>query len=315
MEAEKLLAMKESVSEKLKKLEAMKPQIREAVYLKIKKEYEQQANEIAEKLEKEKGYLLEEIKKLKEEESILLSKMENYEIEKEELNVRFTLNEFTEEEHLQKKNLLDREINDAALIIQTIKEKRRAFEKTTGLEETTENSKTKSAEEESEKSIGSDDGLNRAKQEPVLVPSEQELPIELQTFDSAIPDTANIPPAEADPNAFKEITIEEKIPEAKESSIDNIISTDILKDETFSLGEDVNKDEKLVNENPLEGEKGKKDDDLSEFAKMLDNQVEPLGTLTTEQSQENIEGLTCPKCGHLNKSDLFNCEKCGAELL
>jgi len=49
-----------------------------------------------------------------------------------------------------------------------------------------------------------------------------------------------------------------------------------------------------------------------EFAKMLDNQITPI---VDDSPQESIEGLTCPNCGHVNKSDLFNCEKCGAELL
>ncbi|MGE3062606.1 MAG: hypothetical protein AB7T10_03135 [bacterium] len=305
--------MKKSIIEKLKKLEIMKPQIREAVYLKIKTEYEQQIEEILKKLEKEKGYLLEEIKRMKSEENKILSKLEDLEINREELNVRFTLNEFSEEEHLQRKSLLEGEIEDTKTKVQELREKRRSFEQLT--EEKTAESEEKEKTVSQPPTEEAKEILDAEEHAEVSSVIDETLPVELQSFDSIIPDTAKVPPAESDSNNFKEITIEEKIPEIKESSIDNIISVDILKDESFSLGEDVKKEDKLINENPLEAAKGEKDEDLSEFAKMLDNQMEPLGTLSSEQVPGNIEGLTCPKCGYVNKSDLFNCEKCGSELL
>jgi len=310
MEAARLFESRENLKEKLKKLEVMKPQIREAVYAKIKDEYEKELAAIEDKLGKERESLLKEIERVREKETELLSSLDELDMKREELNVRFTLNEYSQEDFDEKKRLLETEADGVKSEIGRLREQRRNFENLAGVkEEKREEPKEEPVTEEKDEPAS-------MQEEPSLSESVSDgVPIELQSFDSVIPESAAIPPSEQSPDNFKEMTIEESLPDAKESRLDKIISADILKDETFSLGEDVKKEEKLVNENPLESARGQKDDDLSDFAKMLDNQIEPLGLAPGEQTPGNIEGLTCPKCGHINKSDLFNCEKCGSELL
>lgn len=315
MEAGKLIVQRDSVLDKLKKLEIMKSQIRDIVYNKIKEEYAEQLKDINSKLEKEKDYLKEEINRIKSLEAETLLSIETVDIQIEELNVRFTLNEFTEEEYSRKKSSIEQDMNEKRTRLKELKDKRRTLEDITGKENEIAEPKGITAPSAVVLENVIAEPLVEEKIGAFEQTADESQPIEIRSFDNIIPDTALVPPAEEDPSNFKEITIEDKIPEVKESSIDNIISNDILKEETFSLGEDVSKDEKLVNENPLEAAKGQKDDDLNEFAKLLDNQITPLDSGIQDQSGENIEGLTCPKCGHLNKSDLFNCEKCGAELL
>ncbi|PIP14241.1 MAG: hypothetical protein COX48_01905 [bacterium (Candidatus Stahlbacteria) CG23_combo_of_CG06-09_8_20_14_all_34_7] len=316
MESSNLIQLRENILDKLKKLETMKSQIRDIVYIKIKEEYTVQLKNLNEKLKEEKDYLEGEISKLKKQEQDILKKTESINIQVEELNVRFTLNEFTEDEYAKKKIEIEQIMKNLTVEIKNLNDKRhsyeeivgkenRTYDKVPGKEEIAPASKTKN--EKTENIV-----LPVKEEEPATVNNNSSQPIEIRSFDTIIPETAFIPPEEFASTSAKEMTIEEKIPDVKESPLDNIISNDIVKEEIFSLGEDVAKEEKLVKENPLETTNGQKDNDLSEFAKMLDNQITPI---VDDSPQESIEGLTCPNCGHVNKSDLFNCEKCGAELL
>ncbi|HAV92466.1 TPA: hypothetical protein DCW38_04720, partial [candidate division WOR-3 bacterium] len=127
MEAGKLIVQRVSVLDRLKKLEIMKSQIRDIVYNKIKEEYAEQLKDINSKLEKEKDYLKEEINRIKSLEAETLLSIETVDIQVEELNVRFTLNEFTEEEYSRKKSSIEQDMNEKRIRLKELRDKRRTF--------------------------------------------------------------------------------------------------------------------------------------------------------------------------------------------
>lgn len=281
MDIEMLITQRESVEDKLKKLEDMKPSIRESVYIKIRSEYAEKMREIDEKLAAEKTYLVQEISQIEAEEAEMSKRMEELSEEVDELKVRFSLGEYSEEEYNQTLSHKSEELEDYGRILEEKREKRNKIMQIAG-----------------------------EPQRPQ--PAEEPLPSDKEEEDSNL----DISTVLTDTQSKGEIDFAAGESREESSPMDNILQPDIINESSFSLGEDVPKDEKFINENPLDMAGGEQvnrmesiDASLDDIEKMFD------ASLRSDEPHEQIEGLKCPKCGHINKPDLFNCEKCGSELL
>ncbi|MEJ5307728.1 MAG: hypothetical protein WHT27_05470 [candidate division WOR-3 bacterium] len=284
MDLRSLVTEKEELENRMKKLEGMKGQIKLAIYEKIKNEYEEKLRNIFEQIKKNAEFVKSEIENINIKEKEISEKINNLELEIEELNVRSILGEITLNEFEEKKQLFDNKREELLNQLRKLQEDKKELTKMLPEEKTPHEP---SLEQFREKIV----------YENNLVYPESKIEVKFPPAGENL--NENVQPEELDRNLSENI----------QSAIDNIIQPDIVKEEKFSLGEDLPKEEKMVKDNPLEmnNKKYKSEDDLV-FEKDFDVNVK-------EENIETIEGLVCPKCGHINRSDLFNCEKCGAELL
>lgn len=116
----------------------------------------------------------------------------------------------------------------------------------------------------------------------------------------------------SNPEQFNDSSLEETQGE-NETPLNNILQPDIIPEDVFTMDQTVREDDKLVNENPLDrgDNAGEDESELQDIERIFERDMPN----PDEMQEEHIDGLKCPKCGHMNKPDLFNCEKCGSELL
>ncbi|MDI6700575.1 MAG: hypothetical protein QME48_05015 [bacterium] len=288
MDLKSLMAEKEEIQSRMKKLEEMKGQIKIVIYEKIKKEYEEKLKNIFEQIKKDSDFIKSEIENIKKNKEKLKQEMDNLDLEIEELKVRSMLGEIVSNDFEDKKNELESKKNELSEELKKLQEKELEFSEILPEVPEENNTSQPSIDEFKEKIIYEDNLVYPESK------GDESFPPVLETS------TEDVSPEELDKN----------ISEGIESAIDNIISPDIIKEENFDLGKDLPKEEKMVKDNPLEmnnKNKPEKENDIV-FEKDFEANIE-------EEKVETIEGLVCPKCGHVNRSDLFNCEKCGAELL
>lgn len=115
------------------------------------------------------------------------------------------------------------------------------------------------------------------------------------------------------PEQFNDSKLEDTQSE-HETPINNILQPEIMQEDVFRMDQTIDEKDKLVNENPL---------DRGENAENTENELQDIERIfeadlpnpEDAKQEEHIDGLKCPKCGYINKPDLFNCEKCGSELL
>ncbi|MEO0237767.1 MAG: hypothetical protein ABIN35_05990 [candidate division WOR-3 bacterium] len=284
MDLKSLISEKEELENRMKKLEAMKGQIKLVIYEKIKNEYEEKLKNIFEQIKKDAEFVKSEIEKINVNEKEINEKISGLELEIEELNIRSILGEITLKEFEEKKQILDDKKNELHNKLRKLQEDKKELTKILPQEKMPVDP---SMEQFREKIV----------YENNLVYPESKIETNFPPIGENL--NENVQPEELDKDLSENI----------QSAIDNIIQPDIVKEEKFSLGEDLPKEEKMVKDNPLEmnNKKYKSEDDIV-FEKDFEVNVK-------EENIETIEGLVCPKCGHINRSDLFNCEKCGAELL
>lgn len=284
MDLRSLISEKEELENRIKKLEGMKGQIKPAIYEKIKNEYEEKLKNIFDQIKKDAEFVKGEIEKIDLKEKEVAEKINNLELEMEEINVRSILGEITLKEFEDKKQILDNKKKELQDQLKKLQEDKKELTKIL-------------PEEKAHAEPSLDQFKEKIVYENNLVYPESKMEVNFPPVIENLND--NVQPEELDRSISENI----------QSAIDNIIQPDIVKEEKFSLGEDLPKEEKMVKDNPLEmnNKKSKSEEDLI-FEKDFDVNVK-------EENIETIEGLVCPKCGHINRSDLFNCEKCGAELL
>lgn len=279
MDLKDLIEQKEEIEKKLVKLEEIKIQIKPQIYEKIKREYQEKINNILEEIKKDQGYLKEQLESIKKTKSQFVSELEKFDLEIEELNVRKLLSDISEEDYNTKKNELEEKRSHIMENIKSFEEKENEISQFIGTNNVNEGFKEKIIYDDNLVYPESKMEQNQFQQEDSM--KEQFLSgVDLQ------------PPVEKEP-----------------TPLDNIIQPDIVKEQDFDLGKDLPKNEKLVKNSPLETNNSKPQNEGEEiFEKDFDMDL-------SGENVETIEGLVCPKCGHVNRSDLFNCEKCGAELL
>ncbi|MEO0234258.1 MAG: hypothetical protein ABIN39_03880 [candidate division WOR-3 bacterium] len=284
MDLKSLILEKEELENRMKKLEAMKGQIKLVIYEKIKNEYEEKLKNIFEQIKKDAEFVKSEIEKINVNEKEINEKISDLELEIEELNVRSILGEITLKEFEEKKQILDDKKNQLHNQLRKLQEDKKELTKIL-------------PQEKMPVDLSMEQFREKIVYENNLVYPESKIETNFPPIGENL--NENVQPEELDKDLSENI----------QSAIDNIIQPDIVKEEKFSLGEDLPKEEKMVKDNPLEmnNKKYKSEDDIV-FEKDFEVNVK-------EENIETIEGLVCPKCGHINRSDLFNCEKCGAELL
>uniref|UniRef100_A0A7C3N8A1 Uncharacterized protein n=1 Tax=candidate division WOR-3 bacterium TaxID=2052148 RepID=A0A7C3N8A1_UNCW3 len=284
MDLRGLIAEKEEIENRMNKLEQMKGQIKIVVYEKIKKEYEEKLKNIFEQIKKDSNFIKSEIESINRKKEKIKEEIDNLDLEIEEISVRNILGEINPKDFEEKKNLFERKREELLGEFKKLQENEHELSKI--LPE--EKSFFEPSVNEFKGKIVYEDNLVYPESK-----SEQPFPPLMETS------TEDVNPEE----------LEKNISEGVQTAIDNIISPDIVKEEKFELGEDLPKEEKMVKDNPLEinNKKFKSEEEIV-FEKDFDVNVK-------DENIETIEGLICPKCGHVNRSDLFNCEKCGAELL
>lgn len=277
MDLKNLMEQKEEIEKKLVKLEEIKIQIKPQIYEKIKREYQEKIDDILEALKKDQAYLKEQLESIKITKSQFLSELEKLDLELEELNVRKLLSDISEQDYYAKNNDLEEKRSHIMENIKSLEEKENEISRFVVVDNETKEFKEKIIYENNLVYPESRIEQNQPQQEETM---KEGFYGEIQT------------PVENKPNP-----------------LDNIIQPDIVKEQDFDLGKDLPQNEKLVKNSPLETNNNKAQNENEEiFEKDFDMDLRG-------ENVETIEGLVCPKCGHINRSDLFNCEKCGAELL
>ena len=307
MDLRELLSAKESVKEKLEKLEHIKSDIREAVYDKIKAEYTEKMTEIDKAIDENKLQVEEELSSIKEEIAEVNSFLEKYESEYEEISVRIQIGEFSEDEYGEKRDELKKQIDMYIMRQKELKQKMAELGVTGDAEELEESSLDDTQKEEDIESVF--DEISTLEEKPDFSTEivEDETDVADNTEPEIMPDfNAEITESEAvdlsekdkDDAAFELAT--DLTPDVEEEK--NPFE-DALKDPINDILQPIITEEFNENENsdgiqPIET-------NLNEFFNAAEE---------NDEEQNDIEGITCPKCGHVNNPNLMNCEKCGAEL-
>ncbi len=284
MDIRELMSEKESIQDKLKKLENIKNEIKEVVYSKVKDDYETKLNDINNAIKENESDVLVEVENTKKELVEVDKFVEQFENELEEINVRITLGDYTEEDYEEKQKELNGEVD-------TYKTRKNEL-----------NSKLKELE-------------------LIIPPSEDnQNKTEIELNEEDLPENIVIPPMEIE--AEKEDITTGEIDIKKEIDIpekENAVEDEIIKE----FGEKGIEDSETDNHKsplsnilqPILGEEnGDADDEVEPIKPELHEFFENKNENESESTEDHIEGIVCPKCEHMNDANLMNCEKCGTEL-
>ena len=284
MDIRELMSEKESIQDKLNKLENIKNEIKEIVYSKVKNDYETKLDDINKAIKENESDVLVEIENTKNELIEVDKFVEQFENELEEINVRITLGDYTAEEYEEKQKELNDEVNTY---------KTRKDELNNKLEEL----------------------------ESIIPPSENsENEAEIDSQKKDLPEEIVIPPMEIE-NEQEDITTGERDirKETDISEKENAVEDEIIKE----FGEKGIEDSETDNHKsplsnilqPILGEEyGDTDEDDEPIKPELHEFFKNKNENESELAEDHIEGIVCPKCKHMNDANLMNCEKCGTEL-
>ncbi len=284
MDIRELMSEKESIQDKLSKLENIKNEIKEAVYSKVKNDYEIKLDDINKAIKESESDVLVEIENTKNELIEVNKFVEQFENELEEINVRITLGDYKAEEYEEKQKKLNDEIN-------TYKTRK-------------------------------DELNNKLKELESIVPPSEDNQNETDTKSNMedLPENIVIPPMEIE-ESHENITTGEIDIKKKENVTKN---EDTAEDEIIKeFGEQgIESSETDNNKSPLSDilqpilgeEYGDADEEIEPIKPELHEFFENKNENESESTEDHIEGIVCPKCKHMNDANLMNCEKCGTEL-
>lgn len=302
MDLRSLIAEKESIMEKIQKLENIKDDIREAVYNKIKTEYNENLQRVESAIRENQSGIEEEIESIKTEIAEVMELQEKYESEYEEIKVRIQLGEYSEEDHENK-------INELKEQIETYRKRHNELnEKIDELNSLTEIDKVQTTSIEKEEDEPVPDIIEDS---PVMkeeisqgIDDEFEQSIE-QSLDETLPDL----------NTDESAVIESADDDFTKSMLPDEHETDT---DVSSEGQDASIDEEAPQDpiNDILQPVLDTDDDTDDSGiETISNDMDGfLEDAESEEQQSAIDGIECPKCHHVNNPNLMNCEKCGAEL-
>lgn len=302
MDLRTLIAEKESIMEKIQKLENIKQDIREAVYNKIKTEYNENLQRVESAIRENRSGIEEEIKSIKNEIAEVMELQDKYESEYEEIKVRIQLGEYLQEEH-------ESRINELVEQIETYK--KRHIELNGKMDELSSLTETDTVHTPSTDNAEDEGVPEIIENSPVM---EEEIPQGIddeleQSIEQSLGET--LPDMNADESAVIE-------------SADDDFTKSMLPDE-HEADADVPSEEQdagIVEEVPQDPINDilqpvlDADDDIDDSGiETISNDMDGfLEDAETEEQQSAIDGIECPKCHHVNNPNLMNCEKCGAEL-
>lgn len=300
------------VKAKLVKLEERKNTVREAVYEKVKADYEVKLNEVEQEIEKKGDYIEKAFNSSRSEIRDLVNQRNSIEEEVEELSLRHYLGEFEEEEHerlyQEKKDLLESlmgKLEDSTNRIEFLK----TFLPESVLETLSEEAVEIPHEEVPVESVeASTEPVGEAATEAAEAPSEAaEAPTESLK--------ASTEPVETLAGSLEVAETEEVVEE--ETPKEEVTEEQVVAEPAESPVEEMTAEtpEKTV-EQPTEMLSGEEADAL------IEEKISPVEEMADIMKQPELapeagekDGVECPKCGMVNEPESWYCEKCGAELL
>ncbi len=276
---------------KLSKLKERKNTVRDAVYEKVKVDYEEKVKGVEKEMEEKGGSIDEVFSSCHSEIESLVNQRSSIEEEVEELSLRHYLGEFDEKEYerlyQEKKDLLGnlmKELEDATRKLDFLRE----FVPESAPETEPEGTVVKSDAEPVIKSI-EPPGLH---------------------VQSVASGTSEMPPESAAPIGESKEVVEATVPEEPPAE-----EAPVATGEFPIEGEAAGIEEKAV-EQPAEMLSEEEAD------KLIEEKIYPAEETTDIIKQPELapdarekKGVECPKCGMTNEPDSWYCEKCGTELL
>jgi len=297
----------DDLNEKIRTAEEKRHTVKPKIFKKVKADYEEKAKQLLDKLADKAVPLKEEYERVKESEDDLREKRTAAEEELEEIKFRFSLGEYTKEQHDdlagEKANILEKLEKDiaeieknSALLMDILKRIQDALKP-----------KPEPVRESEPPRV----------EEPVRETPPAEAPTPTPT-----PEPAPVPPHEEE--RFE--TVEK--PVERPTHIDNErhgvhIMADVARAEPVH-DELETEPEETHTRSPLDDIVRELEQEMSVPAepRQAARKTEPDAATAPaeaaaaggEESEEEKE-LKCPKCGFVNMADSWYCEKCGAELL
>jgi hypothetical protein len=288
----------DDLNEKIKSAEEKKHTVKPKIFKKVKADYEEKARQVLEKLSEKAAPLKEEYEHVKANEDTLREKRTAVEEELEEVKFRFSLGEYSKEEHDElageKASILEKLEKDIAeieksssLLLDILKRIRDALEHKEEPERASEPAPVEEPVPEPS-----------APAEPSQAPVETEEAFE--TVEKPLPHPAHIDEERHGVHIMGEVAAVEPVEQEVEAPPENVHTRSPLDDIVRELEQEMS-----VPEEPREAAEARE-------AAVAVGEEAPSGS--AEESEEEKE-LKCPKCGFVNMADSWYCEKCGAELL
>ncbi|MFO8062348.1 MAG: zinc-ribbon domain-containing protein [bacterium] len=291
MDFKQLMQEKQDIENKIRKLENMKQDIKPQVYEKIKSDYNDRLNDLENNIKQNTEAIMQEKANIEHEIEELDNLSEELETELQEIRVRIQLGEYSEEEYTDKLKEKEEKLNDYKL---------RRDQLTIKL-----NEYSMIIEQEG---VPDEDNEIPEDASAAIMPEEDKTE-ETEELEESIPDiaeqTADEDQLGAEPvsDVGSEIREEEDINEDEENPLNDILQPALQEndnedaDESAEYTEDDDKDE-------------------SEGIEPIDTGLDQFLEEENEGDEEDktMEGLKCPKCGHINDPNSITCEKCGTDL-
>lgn len=292
---------------KLQRIEEKKSTVSHEVYEKVKQEYDEKLNHINQQMAQHAELIKEHLGALDQEEVELKEKEKEVQLKVEEIELRYSIGEYGEEDYQESNTAHRKSIEDIEEKIGQIHQRRAWLKNFVDIEDHAEVMvpEVKPAEQEQE-------SVAEEVAEEVLQAPTEEIP-------AAPVEEVVETPAEETPESPVEEVIEESV---EEISGDADTPAEANSEEPASAAEEADdgiKIEEHILEEKLPEEDTKLDELIVEEEAVLPKLAEEEKAAPAEalpkKDEEKEKSVGCPKCGHLNKPDSWYCEKCGAEIL
>lgn len=278
---------------KLGKIEDKKHTVSAEVYEKVKKEYEDKLQALNSKMTDHIDLIKDQLKELDQEEQTIADSEKEINVHLEELELRFSIGEYSEEDYNSKKEEYESKLHSVKDKKQTLGERKSWLGNFVDIADkgTPAEQKPASGEaipEEQPEEISAAELQPIKEEQPEEISDVELQPIkEEQSEEITAPELQPLEEAPAETPAegiqIEEHILEEKLPE-----------------------EDTKLDELIIEE-----------DTISQPVEEPQSDTPPSEETVQEPAQptEKEKAIACPKCNHLNTPDSWYCEKCGAEIL
>jgi nucleoid-associated protein YgaU len=304
---------------KLGKIEEKKHTVSTEVYEKVKKEYEDKLQTLNGKMTEHIDLIKDQLREIDQEEQTIVETEKDINIHLEELELRFSIGEFSEEEYNSKKD-------DYQIKLKSVKDKKHTL---------------------GERKSWLGNFIGAADDEAPVEPTPEPTPeVTSGEIPAEIPEAELEPIKEEEPEEIPEADLEpikedeqpEEISEAdlepikedeqpEEISEENIAPVEEAPAEAPSEGIQIEEhilEEKLPDEDTKLPELIVEEETVPDLVTEMSEETAPSEETIQEETPqktapapatEKDKAIACPKCNHPNTPDSWYCEKCGAEIL
>jgi len=268
---------------KLGKIEDKKHTVSAEVYEKVKSEYEDKLKTLDDRMTEHIDLIKEQVQEIEQEEHAILESEKEIKIHLEELELRFSIGEYSEDDYKSKKDEYEIKLKAGSDKKNSLDERKSWLGNFINL---------KDAEQTLAQDTEPSPEVEPILEEKIEELSEEELePIaENKSEDVKKPELEPIEEAPAEKSTdgieIEEHILEEKLPD-EETKLDELIV-----------------EEETIPPTPIESQ-----------TENLPTEEEKPEETAPKQTTEKDKAIACPKCNHLNTPDSWYCEKCGAEIL